>query len=187
MARNVDIIIGKDVNGSGRGLILSTSTILALFVRKWTTTTSLCQDIQSQSRDSGRRASEYAATVLHPLVADQAVKKVWWGCVNFIALRSEPGINTRTTDVGTWVAGYFVSLLQMSATERGVSARSYNASTACGNGENSGTCLSLLQPTYTASGAALYEDTTQFRSLPLCIHLEPTINRNKIKGLCLSR
>ena len=41
MARNVDIIIRKDVNGSGRGLILSKSPILALFFRKWTTTTFL--------------------------------------------------------------------------------------------------------------------------------------------------
>jgi len=32
MARNVDIIIGKDVNGSGRSLILSTSPILAFSI-----------------------------------------------------------------------------------------------------------------------------------------------------------
>jgi len=45
MVRYVDIIIGKDLNGSGRGLILSTSPILVLFFRKWTTTTFFFQDI----------------------------------------------------------------------------------------------------------------------------------------------
>jgi len=72
MARNVDIIIGKDVNGSGRSLILSTSPILASSFRNWATATFLCQDIQSHSRDSGRRASEYAAAVVNSLDHD------WW-------------------------------------------------------------------------------------------------------------
>lgn len=82
-----------------------------------------------------------------------------------------------------------MSLLQMSATERGVSARSYSTSTACDRRRKfQYVSLSLLQPTYTASTAALYEDTTQFRSQSYyCIHLEPTVNRNKIHGLCLSR
>jgi hypothetical protein len=122
-------------------------------------------------------------------VASQVVKKASLGCVTIIAVHSEPGINTRTTDVGTWPAGYFVSLLQMNATERTVSVRRYNASTASSRRRKSMyTCYSLsqlavFQYIHCINCSSVRRHDAMYVTIVNCVPLRPKSIRNKTQGL----
>jgi len=81
MARNVDIIIGKDVNGSGRSLIVSTSHILAFSFQKMSNNNIPLLGYSVPEPGFGPacfriRSSSATLTRSRRLVADQAVKKV---------------------------------------------------------------------------------------------------------------
>jgi hypothetical protein len=92
------------------------------------------------------------------LVADQAVKKVSWGCVTIIAYTlSLQSIH----ELLTWAFGRRVTLCRCCKWKQQSEVFLLEATTHPqheADGENSRTCLSLLQPTYTASNAALYQD-----------------------------